>query len=71
MSLTRADVLAALALIPAGITTAALADQMHVPRYALSGILSKLATYGKIDKNTAIKGGNANAALWKPKTVIV
>ncbi len=68
MSPTRAGVLAALQLVPLGITTAALADQMCAPRYAVSSILSKLAAYGLIDKAVLISG-HANGALWKPKAV--
>lgn len=70
MSVTRADVLDAIAKEPDGITTAELAEKMHVPRYTVSSVLSKLAAYGRIVKAPrGLKVGNASAAIWLPKAM--
>jgi len=66
MSPTKAEILAAVNASPNGITTAELADKLGGTRYSISGTVSKLATYGFIDK--VERGGTRTCYTWKPKT---
>lgn len=67
MSPTRADILAAIEREPAGITSAGLAAKLHTTRYRVSGVLSKLAAYGHIDKNGL--AGRSGTCIWSRKEV--
>ena len=50
MTCTREQVLTALSMAPAGLTTAQLGEKLNSTGYNVSGVVSKLYLYGKINR---------------------
>lgn len=64
MSLTRADMLAVLALCPTGFTTKEIIARLGCASYSAQVMLSKLHAYGFIEK-VKMQRPNHNKCFWR------
>jgi len=65
MSTTYAQVIAAIAASPAGITTVEIAETINGTTYNVSGIVSRLFRRGKIGRKAVLTAQGPRCA-WKP-----